>query len=120
MPATLIIEEAIETIEALGFYVSVDLENRGEGLKHDWTLYDNPDLPSLVKIVDGCCDTIVVTTGTLSACGVRDLIPQALVDYSNLAKFGEGSYRREDGKWIKPANWQAPDLKGEIERQLKL
>lgn len=118
--------------------------------------------PDLVKILDGALDTIVIATGTLIACGLTDVVPQRLVDESNLAKFKvpeccgvpmrlervshpspygptddylwacqrhgsfdarhtkplhAGGHRREDGKWVKPRDWVAPDLGSEIERQ---
>ena len=66
--------------------------------------------PDMVEIADGCADISVVTTGTLVACGVPDSGLLALVDENNLAKFGPGSYLREDGKWIKPPDHKAPDI----------
>lgn len=38
------------------------------------------------------------------------------VDRSNLAKFGPGGRRREDGKWVKPDDWQPPDIKGVLQK----
>jgi len=32
------------------------------------------------------------------------------VDENNLTKFGPGSYKREDGKWMKPPDFVGPDL----------
>lgn len=100
--------------------------------------------PDLVKILDGCCDTAVVNTGDLSACGISDMKPQRIIDESNLEKFeipvccgvamthtGRGNYncldclsmklgpyRRDDGKFMKGPDWKVPDLGKEIERQL--
>ena len=73
--AELILEEALETVVELGFIASVEIE------------MDPDQTADLVEIVDGCCDLSVVTTGTLSACGVSDIELQRLVDESNLAKF---------------------------------
>lgn len=39
-----------------------------------------------------------------------DVIPQQLVDENNLAKFGPGGYRRDDGKWIKPPGHKPPAI----------
>lgn len=104
--AKLILEEALETIKGLGVTVSFD-GYPPDG--HDVTYkVDGPF--NLVEVVDGCCDVKVVTTGTLSACGVADMDVQAMIDESNLAKFGSGGYKREDGKWIKPPDWEAPDI----------
>jgi len=111
--AKLIHEECMETLEALG--VRVDLvSDAGEKQEWDYTIRGEPNL---VEIVDGCCDIKVVTTGTLSACGIDDEGPQSLVDLNNLAKFGPGGYRRDDGKWVKPPNHLPPNIAGEIETQ---
>jgi predicted HAD superfamily Cof-like phosphohydrolase len=116
--ATLILEEAMETIEALGFGIAtvpvpgVPTEDVTGRLK----VWCNGQ-PDMVEIVDGCCDLAVVATGTLSACGVANMEPQMLVDDSNLRKFGPGGYKAENGKWIKPPNWTPPDLAGALIRQ---
>jgi predicted HAD superfamily Cof-like phosphohydrolase len=108
--ANLILEEALETIEALGFDVIMRPFDNTLVLRE-------AEPPDLVKIVDGCADTIVVTTGTLSACGVRDQPILEAVDLNNLGKFGPGSYRREDGKWMKPPGHVPPDLRSLLEIQ---
>lgn len=100
--ATLILEEALETINGLGF----SIEFSGES-KKPFQLCDN-GTPDLIEIIDGCCDVKVVTTGTLLACGVPDTMAQEIVDQSNLGRFGPGSYKRDDGKWIRPPDWVSP------------
>jgi len=101
--ARLIYEEAREAIIALGFACP------------NLSLYE--EHPSnLVKIVDGCCDSSVVTIGTLLACGVPDLPFIKLVDENNLAKFGSGGYRRGDGKWVKPPDHRPPDIAGLLKK----
>jgi hypothetical protein len=123
--AKLIFEEAMETIEGLGVTIQLkEFTTEPYTLaSHPAALHDpaiarptlTPDTvyeffrdarktPDLVEIVDGCCDLKVVTTGTLSACGVPDLIPQRIVDDNNLQKFAPGHSFREDGKLIKPPN----------------
>ena len=120
--AKLILEEALETIDALGctlntkFVGAVTTTEFKLGIAEISATHE----PDLVDIVDGCCDVIVVTTGTLSACGVDDLVPQMLVDQNNLDKFGPGHSYRADGKLVKPPNHKAPDLQGELERQSKI
>lgn len=106
--AKLILEEALETIKALGFDVEIDSDSPAHvNIKkccfQPWHNFN------LVEVIDGCCDIKVVTTGTLIACGVPDEYAQILVDKSNLQKFGPGGRRREDGKWLKPDDWKAPD-----------
>lgn len=112
--ARLILEEALETVNALG--VSV--------YDHIGTLITEEDLdlradcqPNLVEIADGCADVAVVTTGTALACGI-DMRPiQKLVDENNLAKFGPGHSFREDGKLQKPPGHKPPNIQSEIWRQ---
>lgn len=104
--AKLIFEEAIETIEALGFAV---IHQGGE------TTFDDVYGPNMVEVADGCADIKVVTTGTLSAFGLPDVELQKMIDEANLRKFGPGGHRRDDGKWIKPPDWKAPDIKGWID-----
>lgn len=112
--ASLHLEETLETIKALGFRIIIKgfhLDSI-EGVS-DFHL--EPSLePNLVEIVDGCCDTNVVSLGTLSACGVSDVGPMDEVLNANQRKFDPGGYRREDGKWCKPADWTPPDILGEL------
>lgn len=113
--ARLILEEALETINrGLGFNLKTSDNN-------DLLLADiefvEARRPSMIEIVDGCCDIAVVTTGTLSACGVKDWGPQYEVNSANLRKFGPGSYRREDGKWIKPPDFKPPDVYRTLQHQ---
>jgi predicted HAD superfamily Cof-like phosphohydrolase len=122
--AKLILEKALETIHALGFNPrvksygappldgvpvttnSVSLIPLDQGYETACSVLDR-----LVAIADGCADLSVVTTGTLSACGIPDLPILEAVDNNNLAKFGPGHYIRSDGKLIKPPDHQPPDLK---------
>ncbi len=120
--AKLILEECFETIEGLGFDIGYQHRERVgmafspvSQLEH-LVMIDN-DKPDIIAVADGCADIKVVTTGTLSAFGICDRKLQLLVDESNLAKFGPGSYRREDGKWIKPPDWVAPDIAGLLAEQ---
>ncbi len=113
--ARLILEEAMETIAALGVQVRILGEPHGVS-SGDFALEAICDM-NLVEVVDGCCDTIVVATGTLSACGVSDDAVQRAVDESNLAKFGPGSYKRDDGKWMKPPGFKPPNIAEILEQQ---
>lgn len=122
--AKLILEEAFELIEkGLGINVKIapfgvpgpkgPVAIRFEGLSLECV---RP--VDMVELADGIADVMVVNTGTALAFGI-DLVPVvAMVDRSNLQKFGPGGYRREsDGKWIKPPDWQAPDILAELSRQ---
>lgn len=118
--ARLIFEEAMETINALG--VGVFVPAPGHGLPVALNSPGNPSgvtevqfstagyVCDLVEVADGCADIAVVTTGTLSACGIQDTLLQEEVDNNNLAKFAPGHYIDEGGKLIKPPNHTPPDI----------
>lgn len=112
--AKLILEEALETIEALG--VTVSMHTLAGGINHinkhrDLDYMAMPDEEfDLVEVIDGCCDIKVVTTGTLSACGIPDEPFQQLVDANNLSKFGPGHTFRQDGKIVKPPGHEPPPI----------
>jgi predicted HAD superfamily Cof-like phosphohydrolase len=108
--AKIILEETLETIEALGMKVV------SRGLA-EFVIEESSQPPDLNEIIDGCADIHVVTTGTLSACGVADEALMVEVDNNNLAKFGPGSYRREDGKWMKPPDHKPPDIERIVKEQ---
>lgn len=110
--AALIMEECLETVDALGFTVETKLETGVDGrlLKYELEAKEDQNNISLVDIVDGCADISVVTIGTLSACGVSDEPIMREVDDNNLAKFGQGHYIRDDGKLVKPPNHKPPRI----------
>lgn len=114
--ARLVLEEALELVEALGFKVCPE-GNPITWLKIEELRFDPACNPDLVGIADGCADLSVVNTGTMIACGIRDLGLLDIVDENNLAKFGPGGYRREDGKWVKSPNHQPPDIEGLLKHQ---
>lgn len=55
--------------------------------------------------------------GTLSACGIAYAPILREVDDANLRKFGPGGRRREDGKWLKPPDWEPPKIRERLEEQ---
>lgn len=102
--ARLIAEEAVETINALGFAVII-IDNTM--MDFNETLFK----PDLEKIIDGCCDVHVVTTGTMLACGIQTTEFQDEIDENNLTKVsGEMNYD-EYGKLLKPSSWKPPRIK---------
>jgi predicted HAD superfamily Cof-like phosphohydrolase len=104
--ARLILEEALETLEALG--VSVWTHGRVVNFQEVAIIPDGHF--DMVEVADGCADVSVVTIGTMLACGIDPEPVLECVDESNLAKFRPGWYRREDGKIMKPPGWQKPEI----------
>lgn len=108
--AKLIIEEALETVKALG--VDIQLARMSLVEEEDDFEYSISDHPfDMVEVADGCADISVVTTGCLISCGIKDKALLKMVDQNNLDKFGFGHYIREDGKLVKPLNHQPPNIK---------
>lgn len=118
--AKLILEEALEQVEALGVCLHYDQGEKGlmvlESDRLDYGLAGEIDL---TKFADGCADQIYVSLGALSALGINFEPIWVLVQAANMAKFGPGSYKRPDGKQMKPPGWAAPDdaIKEELLRQ---
>ena len=116
--ASLILEESLETIKALGFDVFVSGQECCDLLLTMDNAEFNPNYePNMIEVADGCADVKVVTTGTLTAFGIDDNELQDEVDENNLAKFGPGGHRRKDGKWIKPPNHKPPNIEGVLSKQ---
>lgn len=109
--AQLILEEAIEFIEAAG----MRLKHSEDGIE----VVPIPVLmntkPNLVLMVDALCDLMYVVEGSGVALGV-DLAPCFdEVHTSNLSKIG--GEVRSDGKVLKPPTYKAPDLAPIIKAQ---
>lgn len=71
--AKLILKKARETIEALGFQISLDSKYLNMEVVFDKSVELNVVSrfdPNLIAIADGCEDLKVVTEGTLIACGL--------------------------------------------------
>ena len=110
--AKLILEEALETIESLGFRVNQTSAGM-ELISLDESKFD------IEGVVDGCCDTIYVCQWAMLSVGVRDGLPLMEVCDANDRKFGPGAHKNEDGKVQKPAGWIGPDIRSAIEAQRK-
>lgn len=110
--AKLIFEEAMETIMG-GLGVSVTAVGEDGALMNfkDATFAISEDYDP-IETIDGCMDMSVVIVGTLISIGVPDLPFQKLIDESNLSKFSGDAHMSEDGKWIKPSDFQPPDIAG--------
>ena len=116
--ASLILEESLETIKALGFDVYVlGPEDCNLKLSMGNAEFNSNYEPNMIEVADGCADIKVVTTGTLTAFGIDDNELQDAVDENNLAKFGPGGHRREDGKWMKPPDHQPPNIEKVLNEQ---
>lgn len=69
------------------------------------------------EIVDGVIDSQVTLAGTLLEMGLVDVpLIDAVMD-ANDTKVGGG--KDENGKFMKPPGWRAPDIAGEIAKQRK-
>lgn len=99
--AKLILEEAGETVNALGYDIMIAPDG-------EWRLEKvcDPDWP---EVVDGLCDLLYVTFGTAVEAGVSLSSFFYEVHRSNMTK--PGGPVREDGKVLKPPTWEPPRIK---------
>lgn len=112
LAAELIIEEARETVEALGFRMALGVG--GRTVLHETLGFD------IEEAVDGCIDTIYVCHWALNAMGVADVLPMVEVLDANDRKLGPGHSFSESGKLLKPASWVGPDIRGALAAQMQL
>lgn len=114
----LLLEEVLETADALGVKVSLSGQfDSDPPLSFDEFIFTATDDVDLVWAVDGLADISVVTVGALSALGVADMAILEEVDRHNLGKFGPGSYKDENGKWRKPPGFVPPDFASVLRAQ---
>lgn len=116
--ARLIMEEAMETVAALGVSLSINEEAGGwkQSLNFSDIGFSDKRTFDPVGVADGCADISVVTIGTLIECGMKDASILRLVDENNAAKNGPGSKFVND-KLQKPPGHKPPDIAAEIARQ---
>lgn len=116
---TLLLEEVLELAEASGVSV-MDFE--GNEMTMDAIIVQAGgefDESRLCDVADAIADISYVNYGAALTFGI-DMEPiEQFVQNANMAKFGEGGYRRDDGKWMKPPDWTGPEenIKQEIARQ---
>lgn len=124
--AKLIMEEVLELMEACGVGVHLkhstytDPSYLDRSLTRDdiyLTLDKPPTDASLPHIAKELADVQVVNTGMFSEFGISDSAILSEVNHNNLAKFSEGGYIDENGKWRKPPNHPSPDLEHVLRSQ---
>ena len=115
--ARLIMEECLETVEALGIQVLINGYSE-EPVSMASLNFKETSTGDIVAVMDGIADINVVANGTAIAYGVNIEPIQDLVDKSNLDKFRGDAHRNEAGKWIKPSDWEAPNIAEEIGSQI--
>lgn len=105
-----ILEEAFETVSALGFKIN-HLTTDPEGKLKVAALVSHDKEILLNDIIDGACDTIYVATGAMVGCGVPDMMHLIEVCQANERKFpgGKATINPETGKYLKPEGWTGPD-----------
>jgi predicted HAD superfamily Cof-like phosphohydrolase len=109
--ARLIMEEALETIEALGIGITItglaDSYSDGASVEFSGLEFHACKEPDLAKIADGTADLSVVNVGTMIACGLPDRPLLEAADKDNLAKIGGPI--DEHGKFQRPAGYVSTD-----------
>jgi predicted HAD superfamily Cof-like phosphohydrolase len=81
---------------------------------------DNPkvrDDIDLAEVADALADIDYVVEGMRNSFGINGDPIADEVHRANMDKFGPGSWKREDGKQMKPPDWKPPDIEGELRKQ---
>lgn len=105
--AKLILEEAFELLA--GMYGETDELVYLEG-KVVQFIQNEPVNVNIVEVADACADIDYVVEGCRLAFGINGKPIADEVQRNNMAKFGPGSWVREDGKLMKPKDHKNPDL----------
>jgi predicted HAD superfamily Cof-like phosphohydrolase len=114
--AKLIMEEAVETVAAMGFLAIAAISD-GSTLAPITVFEKHYTEPNLIETIDGLCDLIYVVVGTAVTAGI-DLGPHFTeVHRANMMKL-QGP-KRADGKQLKPEGWQPPDHEAVLIRQAR-
>jgi predicted HAD superfamily Cof-like phosphohydrolase len=109
----LVLEEALELAEALGFEVYIQAKGTGHQVQ---VHYANRN-PDLVKAADACADLKYVTVGTENELGLADKA-QYIWDAVHAANMNKaGGPMRPDGKRQKPEGWTPADVAAIIFRK---
>ncbi|APU89020.1 HAD hydrolase-like protein [Virus Rctr197k] len=113
--AKLILEEALEFIDACGCFAEVTPDDDDDG--HYMTVDGPHETPNWSEMIDALCDIMYVTVGAAIEMGI-DLQPFFdLVHEANMKK--AAGPVREDGKKLKPPGWQPPDIQGLLTTMLE-
>lgn len=104
-------EEFLELARAAGVQITLQVGNE-LALEHRKNQYGYAVTGEfdLIEYADACGDLSVTTHGAMAAAGIPDVPLLEEIDRSNLERFGPGSYRREDGKWMRGPDWTPPRI----------
>lgn len=109
--ASLILEEAIETVVALvGSHKALNMLQHASDRLDEKEFEKGSTEPDLIEAIDGCIDLLVVTYGTCEDIGIDAEPFFDEVQRSNMAK--KDGPMRADGKRLKPPGWTPPDIAG--------
>ena len=111
---SLIAEEFMELLTACGAHPT-DMLSLSDRIEAIIGSLNGPF--DMVEAADALTDIDYVVEGTrlefgIDGAGIADEVHRA-----NMAKAGPGSWRRDDGKIMKPDGWTPPDIAGELRRQ---
>jgi len=114
--ANLVIEEVFEMLQSM-FDVGEPntLEYMRQGLQG--VIKEMPVKVDIVEFVDACADIDYVVEGARLAFGINGKPIADEVQRTNIAKFGPGSWKDENGKIRKPPDWKPPEILEQLKKQ---
>lgn len=109
-----LVEEVLEAFSAITKATEADVELiRGLLTKRPIVL----ERDALPEFLDALGDIDYIVEGIRLSQGVNGTPIANEIHRANMAKFGPGSFKREDGKVQKPPGWTPPDIAGLVSRR---
>jgi len=111
-----IADEFMELLEAV--YPGSMKSNHGHAMRSSLLAILNLEpVPDVVEVADALGDLDYVVEGMRLAFGINGAPIAEEIQRTNMAKFGPGSWKREDGKQMKPPDWQPPRIEALLQSQ---
>lgn len=111
--ARLVLEEAMEYVEACGFKLTLPPGHDTEIKFHDLEFAQVHE-PDFVEMVDALADTSVVVHWSVNACGIKEEVWGSVlqeVDDNNIMKAETGHINPETGKFEKAPGHPKPNIR---------
>lgn len=110
--AALVAEECFELLESM--FDPNDFSLLKTIVAH--RIVTSPVTVDMEGVADALGDIDYVVEGTRLEFGIDGDAIAAEIQRANMAKFGPGSSKREDGKQLKPPDWTPPDIAGVLKK----
>lgn len=113
----LLMEEVLEFAHASGIEIKVGVFTMNKKMENmDFKAIGSVDM---VEIADALADIEYINLGSANTYGIEIKPIFNEVHDSNMRKFTGDAHKNAEGKWIKPSDWQAPNIEKLLNKQKK-